>query len=557
MARISIAQEYHLPARTKPGEFPVYFRPMTADFFQFRRQIVNPRGAAAAGVAKSAASAAGGAEAALTVTQLTERIKRVLGSGIPETLLVRGEVSNLNRNRVSGHLYFTLKDAEACLDCVMFRSESARLKFEPAAGIELLASGRIGVYPQRGRYQLYVNDLRPLGQGALELAFRQVKAKLEAEGLFAPERKKPLPAFPARIVLVTSQGAAALQDILKVLHRFPWLRVMLYPVPVQGEGAAEKIAAAIDHVNASVGRVGGGDVILLARGGGSLEDLWSFNEESVARAVAASRIPVVTGIGHEVDVSIADLAADYHAHTPTEAAQVITARWRGAGELLDGSAHRLLRGLRVVVGEGRARLEMAERHEAFRRPADRVNQLRQLLDDRQRAMVVGQQQILRDAADRIGTARSRLERFLPGTMLRLGQLLADFRHRLGQGFAQRLRGVQDRVARLQATLQACHPKFKVRLVEQQLDTAEARLARDVRQDLQRRTVKLDSLARQLEAVSPRSVLARGYTMTSRKKDGVPLRAAAQLKPGDKIVTHFADGQVESTVDDSKQLSLFE
>ncbi len=328
---------------------------MTADFFQFRQQLFRPQPPAPAPSKQKADPAA-----AMTVSQVTEKIRQILSSNLPPTLQVRGEVSNFNRNKSSGHLYFTLKDPDACLDCVMFRSEAARLKFEPENGIELLATGRIGIFPARGRHQLYVSDLRPLGQGALELAFQQVKAKLEAEGLFEPARKKQIPRYPRRIILVTSQEAAALADILKVLRRFPWLKLMLYPVPVQGDGAGLRIAAVLKHLNATIDQVGGGDVILLGRGGGSLEDLWAFNEEAVARAVAASRIPVVTGIGHEVDVSIADLVADHHAHTPTEAAQVITAHWKQAADLLSTSTHRITRGLRVTLTHARQRLEMIE-----------------------------------------------------------------------------------------------------------------------------------------------------------------------------------------------------
>ena len=253
---------------------------MTANFFEFQQQLIRGgRGATPEPAARSD-------QRPLTVTELTTRITKVINSGLPGRVLVQGEVSNLNRNKTSGHLYFTLKDPEACIDCVMFRGENAALKFQPLDGMELLADGRIGVYPQRGRYQLYVNTLRPIGQGALELAFQQMRAKLEAEGLFAAARKKPIPAYPSRIVLITSREAAALQDLLKVLRRFAWLRLMLYAVPVQGDGAAEKIAGAIRHVNARIDAAGGADVILLARGGGSLEDLWCFNEEIVARAVA-------------------------------------------------------------------------------------------------------------------------------------------------------------------------------------------------------------------------------------------------------------------------------
>jgi exodeoxyribonuclease VII large subunit len=228
----------------------------------------------------------------------------------------------------------------------------------------------------------------PAGRGALELAFRQLQARLTAEGLFDADRKKPTPQYPSRIVLLTSRATAALQDMLKVLRRFPWLNLMVYHVPVQGEGAGPKIAEAIDHLSRRAADIGGVDVILLARGGGSLEDLWSFNEEIVARAIAASRIPIVTGIGHEVDCTISDLVADHHAHTPTEAAQVISQNWKRAADLLAQSEARLRGIVRQTALDYRNRLEAIHRHEFFRRPMDGIQLLRQLLDDRQKAMTL-------------------------------------------------------------------------------------------------------------------------------------------------------------------------
>lgn len=521
---------------------------MTANFFEFQQQLRRPRPAPAP---------TGNPEAAISVSELTSRIKKVITSGMPSGVLVRAEVSNVNRNKASGHLYFTLKDSQACIDCVMYRDEADGLQFELEQGMEILAGGRIGVYPARGRYQLYVFTLRPLGQGTLELAFQQVRRKLEAEGLFSPGRKKPLPQYPMRIVLVTSQGAAALQDVLKVLRRFAWLKLSLYHVPVQGDGAAAKIADAIAHLNASIHTNGGADVILLARGGGSLEDLWCFNEEIVVRAIAASRIPIVTGIGHEVDVSISDLVADHHAHTPTEAAQVVTTQWRIAADHLDGSRLRLMRVIRTMLSDVRQRLRSIERHETFRRPTDRVNMLRQLLDDRHRAMRVAEDRLLRRASDKVQNVTVRLSGFLPGVIARFREMLSQCRQQLDQQFGARLRAAGEHLSRAAMMLREHHPRLRMRLGTQRLDAAELRLGAECRRDVQRHFQHLDALARQLEAISPQSVLRRGYTITTRKKDGLPLRNAAQVKPGDKLVTRFADGQVESVAGDSKQLSLFD
>jgi len=522
---------------------------MTTDFFDFRRKLTGSRPAA-----RPRAVAADGA---LTVTELTGKITQLLHTGLPASVLVRGEVSNFARNRSSGHLYFTLKDAGACLDCVMFRGEAARMKFEPTDGMELLADGRIGVYGPRGRYQLYVTALRPLGRGALELAFQQLRAKLEAEGLFAAQRRKPIPRYPLRIVLITSPEAAAFADMLKVLRRFQWLRLMLYPVAVQGEGAAATIAAAIGHVNASIAGIGGADVILLARGGGSLEDLWSFNEEIVARAIAQSRIAIVTGIGHEVDVCIADLVADYHAHTPTEAAQVVTAQWRGAKDQLDGSAMRLGRSLQMRVWEAQQRLRGIERHEAFRRPMDRVDLLWQLIDERQRAMVIGQQELLRADRDRIQDAAHRIGRFLPVVLLRSREALSGIGRRLDYAIPVRLRAGIERLNRAAVLLREGHPRNRVKLEAQRLGSLQVRITRAFANQLVWKAQALGAMARQLEAVSPEAVLRRGYTITSRKRDGAPVRSSTQLREGDRIVTRFADGKVESTVNDARQLSLFE
>ena len=517
---------------------------MAANFFDFQQQLLRPRPVAPPADAVP-----------LTVTELTDKITRVINGGMPARVLVRGEVSNFSRNKSSGHFYFTLKDPGACVDCVIFRGDAVRLKFEPADGMELLAGGRIGVYPQRGRYQLYISTLRPIGQGALELAFQQVRAKLEKEGLFGVERKKSLPLYPLRIVIVTSPEAAALQDALKVLRRFPWLRLMLYAAPVQGEGAAEKIAAALRHLASAAEACA--DVVLLVRGGGSLEDLWCFNEEIVARAIAASTIPIVTGIGHEVDVSIADLVADHHAHTPTEAAQVITAQWRGVNDRVQSCGGRLLRVVRQVVSDATQRLKGIERHEAFRRPMDRVNVLRQLLDDRQRSLLVAQERLLRDARDRVQDAAAKLQRFGPATLSSSREVLNLKRRQLDQAVSQRLHSARQPLARAEALLQRCHPRHLLKLADQRLVIDADRLKQSISQLVIRQSQILDARSRQLEALGPGSVLSRGYTITTRKRDGQPIRRASQLKPGDKLLTRFADGQVESTVNDSRQMSLFE
>jgi exodeoxyribonuclease VII large subunit len=473
-------------------------------FWDFQQQNLKPKAKAS-----DAASPVAG-EKPLSVSQLTAKIERTLKAGLPASLLVRGEVSNFKLHNSSGHAYFTLKDAGSCIDCVMFRDDAARLKFRPADGLELIATGRVAVYAQKGKYQFYANALTPLGQGALELARQQIQAKLEAEGLFAAGRKRPIPPYPQRIVLVTSTATAAVQDMLKVLGRFEFLHVQVFHVPVQGDGSAEQIAGALKYLNGIGQSI---DLILLGRGGGSLEDLWEFNEEIVARAIAASRIPVITGIGHEIDVSIADLVADYHAHTPTEAAQVATANWRTASDLIDGARLRLRHEVRVIIQTARQRVAHIERHEVFRRPLDKVNALRQLIDDRQRAL-----------SDAVG---------------------------------RRLRVCGDRVTRLEGRLRERHPRHRVGLGVQRVDALVARLIRAAGLQIERQRRRIDLMSARLHGVNPHEVLKRGYSLTTLKKGGQIVRDAAQVRPGDVLVTRLATGQVESRVEHARQGRLFE
>jgi exodeoxyribonuclease VII large subunit len=469
-------------------------------FFDMREKLTAPVRASA------------GAEP-MSVTQVTRLIDTAIKSGVPAAVAVRGEVSNFNLNRASGHAYFTLKDPTACINCVMFRGEFSRVKFGPTDGMELLATGSVRVYAAQGRYQLYVNQLQPLGKGALELALAQLREKLSAEGLFEAARKRPIPRFAASIVIITSRETAALQDMLKVLRRVPTLRVMLYHVPVQGDGAAVKIAAAIELINQRAADVHGVDLILLGRGGGSLEDLWAFNEEVLARAMAVSKIPIVTGIGHETDVSIADLVADHWAHTPTEAATFAISHWRTADENLRGSADRLRRQIQTAMQEWRQRLLAIQRHEMFRRPTQRIEQLRMQLDDRQNALVLAMSRVLQ-------RRQRRLED--------LGRRLAE-------------RGPAVILSRLGAELTA----------------RAARLEQVIGEGLRSRRARIEALSAQLEAVNPLQVLRRGYTLTRFKKTGAIVASAAELHEGQGIVTRFHDGEVESTVEDASQPKLFE
>ncbi len=313
-----------------------------------------------------------------TVSQLVGRIRVVLEADPAlADAWVEGEISNWSRAS-SGHCYFTLKDAGAELRCVMWKNAALALRFRPADGNQVLAHGRLGVYEQRGGLQLYVDHLEPAGVGALYQEFERLKARLEGEGLFAPERKRPLPAYPRRIGIVTSPAAAALQDVLHVLgRRYPLAEVLLAPAAVQGQDAPPQIVAALRALNERDDV----DVILVVRGGGSLEELWAFNDERVTRAVAGSRIPVVCGVGHETDVSLADFAADCRAPTPSAAAEVATPE---RAELRAQVAMRQGRLTAAMEGDLARRQSVLEEHVRALRylsPAARLAQARQRVDD--------------------------------------------------------------------------------------------------------------------------------------------------------------------------------
>ena len=437
----------------------------------------------------------------LTVSQLTSRIEIAIKTQLPGSVLVQGEVSNF-KAVAAGHFFFTLKDSDACIDCTMWRSDNIKLKFQVRDGMELLLGGTVDLHRQQSKYRLYVKKLEPLGEGALELAFHQLRQKLQKEGLFDPKRKKPIPPYATRIALITSAQAAALQDMLKILRRFPFLRVMVYPTLVQGQDAGTKIAAAIEHLNRSHQQIGGIDVILLARGGGSLEDLWAFNEEVVARAVAASKLPIITGIGHEVDVCIADLVADHHAHTPTEAAQVVTRFWRQADELVTRQMSRLHRELRQLINHAEQRLAGAERHEVFRTPLQRIHRLVERLSDLRRQLVSGTDQRIAQSHRQLTQLESRLQQQRTQIVTRLREQVSELRRFLAAAMQNHLQRLRGRLQRDQVLLRDSHPKHRLQLSTQRLGQADNRMRRTMTQDIRRRQQQVDSMSARLEAINP-------------------------------------------------------
>jgi exodeoxyribonuclease VII large subunit len=438
--------------------------------------------------------------AAYTVTQLTALIRDALASRPElEDVLLEGEISNLSRP-VSGHLYFTLKDAGAGIQCVCWRTTVRAIPFAPENGLTVVAHGAVAVFEQQGRYQLYVDRLEPSGVGALALATEQLKKRLAAEGLFEERLKRPLPLLPRRVVVVTSRSGAAFRDVCTVIsRRAPGVDIVLSPATVQGEGAVDTVVRALRRADG----VRGAEVILLVRGGGSLEDLMVFNSEAVARAVRTARLPVVTGIGHETDTTVADLAADRRAATPSAAAEMVVPNVGRLRNELAGRMLRLSHATGSAVGRARDRLELGRRRLEAGSPAVRVRGARQELDSRRarlRAALLAE----------VSQKRRRLDH--------TGSRLA------AQAPAARLAAAQ---ARLAGGLQ-------------RLNSAGERLVADRRAGIVRRTA-------QLQALSPLRTLERGYSITL-DHSGAVVVDAGTVAAGDTLRTVLHRGALESTVD---------
>ena len=351
----------------------------------------------------------------LTVTELTAGIKTLLEEAFPQ-VSVTGEISNYKRHS-SGHAYFSLKDDRSQLRCVMWRSANRRLSFEPEDGMEVLARGVLSVYEVQGQYQLVARELKPVGAGALQAAFERLKALLEKEGLFREEHKQPLPSFPERVGVVTSGSGAAVRDIIQVLRRrAPWVSIILRPTPVQGEGAAAEIAAAIEEMNA----YGGVDVLIVGRGGGSVEDLWAFNEEAVVRAVFASCIPVVSAVGHETDFTLTDFAADHRAPTPSGAAEIVVRDLRELKDRSDAVLRRLCGSMTGYVDRYRQRVATAVSSYGLRRPVDQVAQYAQYTDELTRRLAENCFHSHETRVQRVGGLAGRLQALSPLSVLERG-----------------------------------------------------------------------------------------------------------------------------------------
>ncbi len=509
-------------------------------------------------ISPPAAEGGGPVRGRLTVSQVTSLVKQAVESALPSTLHVVGEISNFKRHS-SGHLYLTLKDRSCELSCVMWRSSAAKLKFNPADGMEVVATGAIEVFERAGRYQLYIRKLEPLGIGALELAFRQLCEKLDKEGLFAEDHKRSLPAYPQRIVLVTSPTGAAVSDMLRTIERrYPCVHILVYPVAVQGSGAAEQIASAIRAVNANASALHSVDLMIVGRGGGSLEDLWAFNEEVVARAIHASRIPIISAVGHEVDVTIADLVADVRAATPTAAAEQAVPVLEEVLAGLVSQESRLWRALGARVELARARLSAVLQRSTFREPLAIVQRREQVVDELTDRMY-------RRISDRLRTLRRGLDRLEPVVQriaphqLLLNRIISvhELEERLRWTVSMRFVDAERTVSRCQQQLDHASPANAIGRCADHVQGLTDAIIHGLRHQIALRVEYVRRLEERLAAMGHQSVLDRGFSITRIKRGRKVVRSADQLKDRQRLVTQVSDGEFESEVVNLSQLELFE
>jgi len=439
----------------------------------------------------------------LSVSEITRRVAEALEARFT-SVWVRGEIGGLKRAE-SGHMYFDLKEGrDAVLGCALWKSSAQHLSFDPRDGMQVEAFGGIEVFPPRGKYQLIIRELRPAGRGALLLALEELKKRLQAEGLFDEARKRPLPRYPARIGLVTSPTGAAVRDMVRVLRaRWPSIGIVLAPVRVQGEGAAAEIAAAIGAFN----RHAGVDLLIVGRGGGSLEDLWAFNEETVARAIAGSRLPVISAVGHEVDRTLADDAADVRAATPSNAAELAVRDCQDVAREVAALTSRIDREARAVVSERRERLSGLQRKYGFRRLRDYFGRTQQRVDEASQRIQQWIRRALRSAAEHLAAVRARY------------------------GLREFPRQIADRV--------------------DEVRTLAARLADAAQTAALARRLRLKACDDRLRALSPKLVLERGYCL-AHAADGTLVRGADSLRVGERITLEFARSEADARIEEIRR-----
>ncbi|GAA6131054.1 exodeoxyribonuclease VII large subunit [Halopseudomonas sabulinigri] len=438
----------------------------------------------------------------LSVSQLNARARQLLEDVFPR-IWVEGELSNLARPS-SGHLYFSLKDDRAQIRCACFRQHAARLKLALKDGLQVRARGRVSLYEGRGDYQLIVDSIEPAGDGALRQAFDALKAKLMAEGLFEQTLKRPLPAHPTRIGVITSASGAAVRDIISVFQRrAPFIELVIVPSAVQGREAAPQLVRALELADR-----GGFDALIISRGGGSLEDLWPFNEEIVARAVAGCQTPIISAVGHETDVSICDFVADVRAPTPSAAAELLSPDSQALLRQVEQLERRLVQRLRERLA--RARLQLDSLRQRLRHPGERLSQQAQRLD--------------------------------------------ELELRLQRALAQQLTQQQQRLGHLRTRLQTQHPGRRLGQLREQLQQLDLRLPRAMQQQLKQQRKQLEQAAQTLHLVSPLATLGRGYSILL-DDQGTPVRSAATTQPGQRLKARLHDGELNVRVENDAPYTL--
>jgi exodeoxyribonuclease VII large subunit len=438
-----------------------------------------------------------------TVSQINSLIKVALEEKLPPRMIVRGEISDF-KHHTSGHCYFSLKEEGAVLPCVMWASKFKKVKFSPEDGMEVLSTGHIDVYTPGGKYQLYVDKLEPAGVGALQLAFEQMVAKLLKEGLFDESHKKALPLYPMRIGILTSESSAALHDITDSIHsRWPCAKLFLYPVPVQGKGSAAKIASALRDINKRNQKLKL-DVLIVGRGGGAMEDLWAFNEEVLARAIFDSTIPTISAVGHEVDTTIADLVADARASTPTKAGVVAVPDIKEILAQLTSTEQRLSNQTHAILKIAKHQLQVILADALFRNPFVLVQNNLQQLDELSAELTEVVRELLTEAHRKLSTAYEQIIRIEP--------------HRLLGHKTIELNNWQNRAeVGIRAIVNDCRMQLT---------------ARDNR----------------LSALNPKSVLHRGYSITTNKQTGSLIKTSEDVRIGDYLITELAnENLIESEV----------
>jgi exodeoxyribonuclease VII large subunit len=438
----------------------------------------------------------------MTVSELTRRVKDILEAEVGN-VWVSGEISNY-RVSPAGHAYFTLKDERSQIDAVMFRNRLMRLRFKPDTGIEAIAFGLVTVYEKRGNYQIICEELHPKGLGALQLAFEKLKQKLDAEGLFETAHKKTLPVLPRRIGIVTSPTGAAIRDILNVINRrFANVHILLYPARVQGDEAAAEIVEGIQILDKL-----GVDVMIVGRGGGSLEDLWPFNEETVVRAVYEAETPIISAVGHEIDFALCDFAADVRAPTPSAAAELVVREREVLLKTVTDVAQRLARAMDGIISRRRHRLDLARSSYFFRKPEELVRQQRQRVD--------------------------------------------DLRMRIEQLIRSQAAQAQTRLLHAAHSLALMNPRNQVRAAVEHLEALKQRLVKAGPAAIERFRARLRPVTTHLNTLSPLAILGRGYSLTWELQKRALVRDSAQLQRGGHVFIQFGKGTATAQVLDVEE-----